>query len=123
MASVATHGGGFPRQHVVRLRYEQSAAVLEYFSAQNVADFAQVDEIDIALHSQRDLVHEAQGEATSTAKKLVEFLAGGGIGKTVELALFDDELGSPHEAAPGGTRQRAADADPAHAERRDVSHR
>jgi hypothetical protein len=60
MTSVATHGGGFPRQHGVRLRDKQCLAVLEYFSAQNVADFAQVDEIDVALRSQRDLAHEAQ---------------------------------------------------------------
>src|SRR5882724_9242357 len=58
--------------------------------------------------------------ATSTAEKFVEFLARRRIGETVELALLDDQLGGPHEAAPGGTGERAADADPAHAERRNL---
>ncbi len=57
-----------------------------------------------------------------TAKKRVEFLSGRRVGEAVELALFDDELGGAHEAAPGGAGQRAADAHAAHAERGDLLH-
>src|SRR6266404_4535475 len=59
--------------------------------------------------------------ANSTAEKLVEFLAGCRVGETIELALLDDQLGGPHEAAPGGTGEGAADADPTHPERSDLA--
>src|ERR1700679_4243838 len=55
-------------------------------------------------------------------EKPIEFLAGRRIGEAVELALFGDQLGSPHEAAPGRARKRSADADPPHAESRELRH-
>src|SRR5258708_24393646 len=57
----------------------------------------------------------------SASEKLVEFLSGRSIGETVEFALLDDQLGGPHEAAPAGTGERAADADPAPAEPRNLA--
>src|SRR5271168_3529061 len=62
------------------------------------------------------------GSLPSTMEKRIEFLAGRRIGEAIELALFGDQLGSPHEAAPGRARQRSTDADPPHAESRDLRH-
>src|SRR5215831_21413263 len=56
-------------------------------------------------------------------KQMVELGPGGGLGQTVELAVARDETGGAHEAAPSRAREPAAEANEAHAKRRNVCNR
>ena len=59
--------------------------------------------------------------SAEVAKQRVEGVPGRRRGEAVEATFLREGLGGAHEAAPGASRERAADAHAPHAERGDVA--
>ena len=66
--------------------------------------------------------HAAGRLARSSRKKAFRSAAGRGIGEAAEAAAVGELARGADEPAPGGARQRSADADAPRAERGDVLH-
>src|SRR5258706_12145287 len=63
------------------------------------------------------------GGLSARGEDLGHVLALRSVAEAVEAAFLGNELRRPHEATPRGPRERSTDADPAHAERRNIAQR
>ena len=61
-------------------------------------------------------------DASRFAEKFLQLAVRGRPSKTIERSLLGQLFGGANETAPGRARERAANADSSHPQRRDISH-